>query len=65
MSYRYNARPTRFPGLGYANVRGCGWIFVDMSDGDEAQIGAWYPTRTELLADLVRFAEERGYRLAS
>jgi hypothetical protein len=50
---------TRFSGLGYACIaRGC-WMFIDM-DG-EAQIGAQYPTKAELLADLSAFAAERGF----
>lgn len=48
---------TRFPGLEYRGDKH-GWSLYD-SDG--AQIGTWYQTKAELLADLQRAAEIRGF----
>jgi hypothetical protein len=50
---------TRFPGLGYSCIARGLWMFIDTDTG--AQIGAQYPTKAELLADLRAFAEERGF----
>lgn len=56
---RFNYRHTRFKELGYANFGPGHWQFVDLTstkiDGSWAQIGAIYPTRLELLADVDRF----------
>jgi hypothetical protein len=50
---------TRFSGLGYSSIARGVWMFMDL-DGN-AQIGPQYPTKAELLADLYRFASERGF----
>jgi hypothetical protein len=51
---------TRFDGLLFANLEpGC-WSFFDDTDGP-ARIGPLYHSRDELLADLHRFACERGF----
>lgn len=51
---------TRFENLGFAN---CGkyWTFCDLSSDIFAQIGQHYKNKMELLADMQRFAEERGF----
>jgi hypothetical protein len=38
------------------------WRFVDLStDGEQHEIGGFYPTREMLIADLRNFAAERGF----
>lgn len=51
---------TRFENLGFTN---CGkyWSFCDLSSEFLATIGQHYRTKVELLADMHRFAEERGF----
>lgn len=51
--------PTRFAGLGFTQVVRASWRMVDLST--DAVIGPQYKTKTELLADLPRFAAERGF----
>jgi hypothetical protein len=53
---------TRFLELGYHNWGPGHWRFLDLSDPDgrPADVGPVYPTRAELLADLQRYAAERG-----
>lgn len=61
MDYAYlKAKPTRYNGLHFFKGPGY-WSFADF---DHAPIGPHYPTRAELLADMSRFAEERGFELA-
>ena len=55
---KVSVRPTRFDGLGYANVGG-DWRFVDIAS--DQVTGAIYRTRGELLADLATFAQVMGY----
>lgn len=53
---------TRFDRLGYANVCPGIWQFIDLIEPcAPAQIGRLYATKAELLADLERFAQERGF----
>ena len=53
-------RKTRIVGLGYANYgRLVGWRFVDLETG--ATIGLRYESRAELLADIDKFASDRGF----
>lgn len=58
---------TRFEGLGYTNSNPAGvalWRFVDMHEGEEnaRTVGQHYPTKTELLADMDRYAKDSwGY----
>ena len=47
-------RDTRYPAIGYTQVMPGLWRFVDKETG--ACIGPQYKTRSELLADLSRFA---------
>ncbi len=50
------ARRTRYPGLGYTQVLRDLWRVVDMSTG--AHVGPHYRTKTELMADLPRYAQD-------
>lgn len=50
---------TRFDGLGFAQIARGLWMFIDTST--DAQIGAQYRRKDELLADLTSFAAERGF----
>lgn len=50
---------TRYAGLGYRKDAPNLWRFVDRETN--ASIGAQYRTRVELLADVERFASERGF----
>lgn len=63
---KWNARPTRYKGLGYIQVDATTWQFVDtLEPGHDAQIGAHYRSKAELLADVERFAQERGFEVKS
>lgn len=53
------ASSTRFAGLQFAKITDGLWMFIDADGG--AQIGPQYARKEELLADLQRFAEERGF----
>lgn len=58
-------RPTRYAALGY-RWEGPGlWRIVDISHGQDASTGLPYRTRTELLADLDRFASAYGCKEAA
>jgi len=50
---------TRYPGLGYKCEAPKQWSFYDLETG--GSIGMKYPDRHELLADIDRFAKERGF----
>jgi hypothetical protein len=50
-------KKTRFPRLTYANIGHGYWSVFE--DGN--QVGSLYRSRIELLADLERYATERGY----
>jgi len=52
---------SRFPALWYACIAPGQWSIFDNSDGQMAQVGPIYGSRIELLADLQRFADERGF----
>ena len=52
------ARPTRFKELGYRLEAPNTWRVIDMST--DCAIGHAYRTKTELLADLARFAKDFG-----
>lgn len=54
-------KKTRFKGLLYRRSPRCGWSFIDGET--HAQIGAWYASERELLADLESFATGRGFPL--
>lgn len=56
-----SASPTRYDGLGYRKVDATTWMFVDTSDGGDAQIGPQYRSKAELLSDIESFAKIRGY----
>lgn len=59
MGYQYAIRETRWPELGFAKVEGRGgpyWRIIDRSTGDA--VGPIYRSRSELLADLTRYANE-------
>ena len=62
---KYSVKWTRFKGLGFTYFGYKHWQFVDLSwkpaDEMPTQIGAIYPSRSELQADINRFAEERGF----
>ncbi len=49
---------TRYPELGYEQIDKTTWRFVDLSTGKA--IGPYYRNKTELLADLERFATQFG-----
>jgi len=53
----YKIYRTRYPELGYTRI-GSDWRFVAM-DGCQP-VGSYYPSRTELLADLYRYARDYG-----
>lgn len=59
LSNHIKINKTRFDGLGFANIARGLWMFIDTSTG--AQIGAHYSRKDELLADITRFAQERGF----
>lgn len=50
---------TRLPSLGYTCEAPKQWSIIDKVT--DAAIGAKYRSKDELLADLDRFAKERGY----
>ena len=51
---------TRFPSLGFAQVKRGLWRFVDKSTG--CTVGQYYARKDELLADMERYARESwGY----
>jgi hypothetical protein len=57
----YHVRETAYPKLGFCKLgagAGVVWRIVDNQTGDT--IGHNYPTRSELLADLARVAEQYG-----
>ncbi len=55
-------RPTRYTGLGYAQIARGLWRVLDCHDERPQAVGPHYSTRTELLADLDRYAHEAwGY----
>ena len=56
-------RQTRFPGLGYAKI-GNDWRVIDTSSQNPKlsdAVGQFYKTKTELLCDIDRVAQEWGY----
>jgi hypothetical protein len=55
-------RDTRFKELGYIKCAASLWRIVDADTG--STIGPHYKTKTELLADLARYAKEYGCELA-
>ena len=55
-------RPTRFAELGYRNDGPGVWRIYDVTEAREAAIGPIYRSKTELLADLQRYATEYGCR---
>jgi hypothetical protein len=57
---------TRYAGLAYGNTNPAGtplWRFVDVHEGEDKArtVGPQYGTKTELLADLERYAKSWGY----
>jgi hypothetical protein len=62
---RIHIHSTRYPGLGFANTNPAGtaiWRVIDChEEGREASVGPQYKTKTELLADLDRYAKTWGY----
>jgi len=62
---RIHIQSTRYPGLGFANTNPAGvpnWRVIDChTEGREAAVGPQYTTKTELLADLDRYARTWGY----
>ena len=53
---------TQFKGLEYGNYgKPVIWAFFDCLDNEPAKIGYNYQTKQALLADLHRFATERGF----
>jgi len=53
-------RPTRYEGLGYAQIARGLWRIMDLHDGPPRAVGPHYRTRGELLADLDAYAREFG-----
>lgn len=52
---------SRFIHLWYGCIAPATWTIFDNQDGQMAQIGQQYKSKDELLADLQRVAEERGF----
>jgi len=52
---------SRFPHLWYGCEAPNQWTIYDNQDGQMAPIGPKYCSKAELLADLHRFATERGF----
>jgi hypothetical protein len=52
-------KKTRFANLGYKREAPGQWSFYDITTG--GSIGSKYSTQIELLADVERFANIRGY----
>jgi len=60
----YQVRPTRFKELGYRQDGRALWRIYDISEpGREAAVGPQYASKTELLADLDRYAKDYGASL--
>ncbi len=57
--FQTKLKETRF-GIYYANMGANDWRFF-MTKDINSQIGAIYTSKDELLADLDRFAKERGF----
>lgn len=60
VSNPFKIRKTRVPELGYTHFAG-DWRYVDLQDGRQALVGAYYATEKELLSDFIRYATEWGY----
>lgn len=56
-------KPTRFEGLAYDFICPGVWMFLDVLGQPPAQIGRQYASKAEMLADVERFAAERGFQL--
>jgi hypothetical protein len=60
--HNYTIHRTRYENLGYFKIENNIWRFVDLQDRTPAQfpraVGQTYRTKTELLADLERYATE-------
>lgn len=56
---------TRVQGLGFIKNAVNNWQFVDILQSEYnnqiSRIGQMYRTKSELLSDIQRFSEERGY----
>lgn len=55
---------TRFSnstGVVYQYIRGIGWQHVDVNDGRPRQVGPWYKTQAELLADHADYLQRAGW----
>jgi hypothetical protein len=64
--YGLIARQTGYAGLAYVYEAPGRWRFWDVTAPlDAGQIGAMYPTKDTLLADLHHFAAQRGYERAT
>lgn len=56
-----NAHKTRIDHLWYGCEAPCQWTIYDNQDNQMVAVGPKYYSKAELLADLDRFAKERGY----
>ena len=54
----WTIRPTRFPLLGFRRDAAQLWRFYSLDGETPHSVGPHYRTKTELLADLERFAHE-------
>ena len=54
-------RPTRYASLGYAHVEPKLWRLFDITGSRPKATGPHYRTRTELMGDLDRYADESGH----
>ncbi len=52
---------SRISHLWYGCIAPSTWVIFDNQDGQMAQVGELYKSKDELLADLHRFATERGF----
>jgi len=48
-------------GIVYQHVKGAGWQHLDINDGLKRQVGPWYKTKNELLADHANYLQHAGW----
>ena len=55
-------RYSQTTGIFYQHLRGIGWQHLDTNDGSKPrQVGPWYKTQAELLADHADYLQRAGW----
>jgi hypothetical protein len=54
-------RHSQATGIFYQHLRGIGWQHLDTNDGKPRQVGPWYKTQAELLADHADYLQRAGW----